>query len=96
MISYTYSQINVPDSRWFVIQRRERRSRRCVLISLVALVVSEMFVWDTTSCKEHIYDKLIQQLYVAGRSDFLHLNPTVKIVYLFFTLVNYVSIGTVR
>jgi hypothetical protein len=43
---------------------------------LVALVVSEMFVWDTTSCKEHIYDKLIQQLYVAGRSDFLHLNPT--------------------
>jgi hypothetical protein len=24
--------------------------------------------------QEHIHDKLIQQLYVAGRSDFLHLN----------------------
>jgi hypothetical protein len=46
--------------------------------------------------QEHIYDKLIQQLYVAGRSDFLHLNPTSEERIPFFTLVNYVSIGTVR
>jgi hypothetical protein len=41
----------------------------------LALVISEMFTWDTASCKEHIYDRLIFDLYSYGRSSFLHLNP---------------------
>lgn len=52
------------------------RSADAFSYHLTALVVSEMFVWDSNSCKEHIYDKLIQQLYVSGRSDFLKLNAS--------------------
>jgi hypothetical protein len=35
----------------------------------LALVISELFTWDTVSCKEHIYDKLIFDLYSYGRSS---------------------------
>jgi hypothetical protein len=41
----------------------------------LALVVSELFTWDVASCKEHIYDRLVFELYSYGRSSFLQLNP---------------------
>jgi hypothetical protein len=52
MISYmSSSNLYVPDGRWFVIQRRGDGAGDAFSYHLVALVVSEMFVWDTTSCK---------------------------------------------
>jgi hypothetical protein len=56
--------------------KKGRRSRRCVLISLGSPGGQRNVRMGHYIVQEHIYDKLIQQLYVAGRSDFLHLNPT--------------------
>jgi hypothetical protein len=68
------SNLYNPDSRWFVIQKKGA-TEQAMRSHITGSPGGQRNVRMGHYIRKN-YDKLIQQLYVAGRSDFLHLNPT--------------------